>query len=81
MSQMSQLFIISPIPGDIDNKAEVFVIAGIDCPDCKGKGHHTYCEGKHGSSRDDITISNCPRCGGIGKLTAKVVVKWEPEFK
>ena len=80
MSQLSQLLSISPIPGDIDNKTEIFVKDGIDCPDCKGKGYHTYCEGKHGSSRDDITISNCPRCGGGGKLRVKIVVKWESEL-
>ncbi len=80
MSQISQLFVVSPIPGDIENKAEVFVIAGIDCPDCKGKGHHTYCEGKHGSSRDDVTITDCPRCTGTGKLRAKVVIKWEGDI-
>lgn len=80
MSQISQLFVVSPIPGDIESKAEVFVKSGIDCPDCKGKGHHSYCEGKHGSSRDDITITNCPRCGGGGKLRAKIVVKWEQDI-
>lgn len=79
MSQISQLFVISPIPGDIDNKPEVFVKNGIDCPDCRGVGYHSYYEGKHGSSRDDIVKTDCPRCGGIGKLRAKVVVKWEAD--
>lgn len=79
MSQISQLLAVFPTPGNIDNKVEVFVIAGIDCPDCKGKGHHTHCEGKHGSSLDDLTITDCPRCSGFGKLRAKVVIGWEPD--
>jgi hypothetical protein len=79
MSEIQQLLNVSPKKGDVDNKAEVIILKGIDCPDCKGIGSFSYCEGKHGSSRDDIITNDCSRCKGSGSLRAKIVIGWEIE--
>lgn len=36
-----------------------------NCPDCKGDGAHTACEGE-GCNGCDRTTGNCPTCAGSG---------------
>jgi ribosomal protein S27AE len=71
MSKNKQVIDLCPPDYDVDR--EEAALRGFMCPKCSGRGYVMDYNG-----RDPERIG-CPRCGGSGKLRAKVVIQWEAE--
>ena len=67
-----QTHIIEIVPQKYDNKPEKEELTGFDCPTCSGRGWHWNHE-------RETTKEACSRCGGSGKLKAKVTILWESD--
>jgi hypothetical protein len=49
-------------------------ITGFECPYCHGNKKFT-------SMFPDEETQICPVCNGLGKIKAKITIKWEPDGK
>jgi ATPase involved in DNA replication initiation len=65
--------IVELVPPDYGRTEESSEFSGFVCPHCNGQGHVMDYGVKEQSKID------CPRCGGSGKLRAKVQITWEAE--
>ena len=71
MSKRKQ--IIELIAPDYKNGVENDTFNGFSCPACNGRGWNLD-HAPRGSTKID-----CTRCGGSGKLRAKVTIEWEAD--
>jgi hypothetical protein len=71
MSKRKQIIELCP-PGYADSQ-ESSTVTGFVCPKCSGRGYVMEYDGREPDRID------CPRCGGSGRLRAKVSIWWEAD--
>lgn len=74
MSNLNSVLVIKPETGS-SNTGSAHISHGHLCPYCNGRGEFTEQTGYN-----QYKTTECPRCKGIGKLAAKVVVGWYPDI-
>lgn len=75
MSKLDSVLVIKPDTGS-KNNGSVHSSRGHSCPYCNGKGGFSDQTGF-----DSYDTKECPRCKGTGRLVAKIVVGWGPDYE